>query len=116
MSGILKDNPNLEEFELISLDSYTFLNVNNFIENFEDYYIGKNMRKLTLKEAFKFHEKTKFLEEGTENLEELTINKCILNQKFFKLNDNLRVLKLILVNFSADTFEINFEQFLFVIE
>lgn len=79
MSGILKDNPFLEEFELVSTNGYTFLNVNNFIENFEDYYIGKNLKKLTLRESFKFNEKSKFLEEGTENLEELTINKSVLN-------------------------------------
>jgi len=82
------------------------LNVNNLIENFEDYFIGPSLKKLTLKDSFKFTEKTRFLEEGTFNLEELTINKTILNQK---LGDHLRILKLCPVNFSAETFEISIE-------
>lgn len=68
MGGVLKDNPFLEEFELVALDGYTFLNINNFIENFEEWFIGKSLKKLTLREAFKFTEKTKFLEEGTKNV------------------------------------------------
>ena len=40
MSGILKENPYLESFELVLMNSYNFLNVNNFIESFEDYSIG----------------------------------------------------------------------------
>ena len=69
MTGILKENPIMEEFELIALSGYVFLNVNNLIENFEDYFIGPTLKKLTLKESFKFTEKTRFLEEVTSNLE-----------------------------------------------
>ena len=61
------------------MNGYTFLNVNIFIENFEDYFIGKNLRKLTLRESFKFTDKTRFLDEATGSIEELTINKTILN-------------------------------------
>lgn len=86
MTGVLKDNPYLESFELVLLNSYNFLNVNNFIENFEDYNIGMNLRKLTLRDSFKFGEKTRFLDEGTKNLEELTITKTIISQRFFKLD------------------------------
>ena len=50
------------------MNSYNLLNVNNFIENFEDYFIGPSLRKLTLRESFKFTDQTKFLEEGTKNL------------------------------------------------
>ncbi|CDW75705.1 UNKNOWN [Stylonychia lemnae] len=116
MTGVLKDNPYLQEFELVSLNGYTFLNVNNLIENFEDYFVGPNLRKLILRESFRFTDKTRFLEEGTNNIEELVINKTILNQKFFKLCERLRILKLCPINFSAEQFEINFEQFVFVIE
>lgn len=49
-------------------------------------------------------------------MEEMVINKTILNQKNFRLSDNLKVLKLIPVNYSTDTFEISFDQFVFVIE
>lgn len=87
LSGVLKDNPSLQEFELVATNSYIFLNVNNFVENFEDYYIGPALKKLTLRDAFRFTDKTRFLEEGSANLEELTINKTILNQKYFKLSD-----------------------------
>jgi hypothetical protein len=63
-----------------------------------------------------YTEKTKFLEEGTKNLTELTISKTILNQKNFRLSENLTVLKLSPVNFGSDAFEISLDQFLFVIE
>ena len=116
MSGILKENPFIESFELVLTNSYNFLNVNNFIENFEEYQIGPNMRKLTLRDSFKFTEKTRFLDEGTKGIEELTINKTILNQRFFKLDESLRMLKLCPVNFACDVFEISFEQFVFVID
>ena len=116
MGGVLKENPYLESFELVLMNSYSFLNINNFIENFEDYYIGLKLKKLTLRESFKFTDKTKFLEEGTKNLQELNINKTILNQRFFKLEENLRVLKLCPLNYPSDSFEISFEQFVFVID
>ena len=79
MGGILKNNPYIETFELVLTNGYNFLNVNNFIEGFEDYTVGPKLRKLTLRESFKFNEKTKFFEEGTKNVEELTITKTILN-------------------------------------
>lgn len=40
MGGILKENPTIESFELVVLNSYNFLNVNLYLENFEDYFIG----------------------------------------------------------------------------
>lgn len=116
MSGVMKGNPYLESFELVLLNGYNFLNVNNFIEGFEDYTIGNRLRKLTLRESFKFCDKTRFLEEGTRNLEELTVTKTILNQRIFKLDDRLRVMKLCPVNFATDSFEIGFEQFIFVLD
>ncbi len=109
MGGVLKENPYLQSFEIVLLNGYNFLNVNNFIENFEDYYIGSRMRKLKLRDSFRFNEKTRFLDEGTKNLEELTITKTILNQRFFKLDDNLKILKLTPVNYNSDSFEISFE-------
>jgi hypothetical protein len=63
-----------------------------------------------------YTEKTKFLDDGTNNLSCLTINKTVLNQKNFRLSENLRVLKLTPINFGADSFEISLDQFLFVIE
>lgn len=116
MGGIFKDNPYLKVFEVVLLNSYNFLNVNNFIESFEDYSIGHKMKKLTLRDSFLFSEKTRFLDEGTRNLEELTITKTILNQKFFKLDETLRILKLCPVHFASESFEISFEQFIFVID
>lgn len=109
MGGILRDNPFLEAFEVVLMNSYSFLNVNNFVENFEDYFVGPRLRKLTLRDSFRFNEKTRFLDDGTKNIEELTITKTILSQRFFKLDEKLRVLKLCPVNFSSECFEINFE-------
>lgn len=40
MSGVLHENPYLQEFELISTSVYSFLNVNNYLENFEDFVVG----------------------------------------------------------------------------
>ena len=37
MSGVLHQNPYLEAFELESTSAYAFINVNNFLENFEDF-------------------------------------------------------------------------------
>jgi len=116
LSGVLHQNPYLEEFELISTSAYSLINVNMYIENFEDVVLGRSLRKLTLRDSLKYTERTRFAEEGTSALEEMVINKTILNQKNFRLSDNIRVLKLIPVNYSSDTFEISFDQFVFVIE
>jgi hypothetical protein len=85
------------------------LNVNNFIENFEDFRIGKNLKKLSMLDSFKYTEETKFLDEGTSNIEYLNINKSILFQKNFKLSSNIRVLKLSPINYYSEFFEIKFE-------
>jgi hypothetical protein len=79
LSGVLHQNPYLEEFELVSTSAYTFLNVNNYIENFEDVVLGRRLRKLTLRDSLKYTERTRFVEEGTSTLEEMIINKTILN-------------------------------------
>lgn len=116
LSGVLHNNPILEQFELISTSAYIYLNVNNFLENFEDFQVGPALKKLTLRDSMKYTDRTKFLDEGTHNVEELCLNKSILNQKNFRLSDNIRILKLTPVNFSTDIFEVGFDQFLFVIE
>jgi len=79
MSGVLHENPYLEEFELIATSAFCFLNVNNYIENFEDFTLGEKLRVLQIKDSMIYTERTKFLEEGTGNLQELTVNKTILN-------------------------------------
>jgi len=116
MSGILHENPYLSGFELISTSAFSFLNVNNYLENFEDFVIGNQLLTLSLRDSMIYTEKTKFLDDGTNNLSSLTINKTVLNQKNFRLSENLRVLKLTPINFGADSFEISLDQFLFVIE
>jgi hypothetical protein len=100
----------------VSTSAYSFINVNNYLENFEDVVLGSNLKKLTLRDSLRYTERTRFAEEGTVSLEEMVINKTILNQKNFRLSDNLKVLKLVPVNYSTDTFEISFDQFVFVIE
>ena len=67
-------------------------------------------------DSFKYTEETRFLEDGTGNVEELLINKTILFQKNFKLSDKLKILKLTPVNYHSEFFEIKFDQFLFVLE
>ena len=79
MSGVLHDNPYLEEFHLIATSPFCFLNVNNYIENFEDFILGESLRKLTIRDSMIYTERTKFLEEGTKNLQHLVLNKTILN-------------------------------------
>lgn len=61
MSGILNENPYIEEFSLWARDGYVFLNVNNFIDKFEDYNIGQSLKTLELIDSFRFTELTKFL-------------------------------------------------------
>lgn len=100
----------------MSTSAYSFINVNNYLENFEDVVLRSNLKKLTLRDSLRYTERTRFAEEGTVSLEEMVINKTILNQKNFRLSDNLKVLKLVPVNYSTDTFEISFDQFVFVIE
>ena len=56
-----------------------------------------------------YSEKTKFLEDGTNSLRELTVSKTILNQKNFRLSENLQILKLTPINFGADSFEISLD-------
>jgi len=109
MSGVLHDNPYLEEFEVVATSAFCFLNVNNYIENFEDFILGEQLRVLAIKDSMIYTDRTKFLEEGTKNLQELVVNKTILNQKNFRLSDNLMVLKLTPVNFNTDSFEIQME-------
>lgn len=109
MSGILHENPYITEFELSTLSNVAFLNVNHYLENFEDCVVGPNLKKLVLKEALIYTEKTKFLEDGTNCLEHLCVNKTVLSQKNFRLSENLRVLKLQPVNFATDAFEINLD-------
>ena len=109
MSGLLDKNPLLESFELVTVSAYTFLNFNNYLENFEDIEIGPCMRKLVLRDAMKYGERTNFLGDGTKNLLHLDINKSILNQKNFCLSDKLRVLMLNPINFPTEIFEITFE-------
>lgn len=46
MSGVLHENPYLEEFELIATSAFCFLNVNNYIENFEDFTLGEKLKVL----------------------------------------------------------------------
>ena len=79
MSGILHENPFIQEFEMTSLSSVAYLNVNYYLENFEDCVVGPNLKKLVLREALIYTDKTKFVEEGTNCIEELHINKTILN-------------------------------------
>ena len=79
MAGVLDNNPVLESFELETVSAYTFLNVNNFLENFEDFKLGPRMRKLILRDALRYTERTNFLSESTSNLEVLHINKTILS-------------------------------------
>ena len=43
MSGLLHENPYLEAFELRTISAQTYLNVNNFLENFEDITIGQSL-------------------------------------------------------------------------
>ena len=93
----------------MSTSAYSFINVNNYLENFEDVVLGSNLKKLTLRYSLRYTERTRFAEEGTVSLEEMVINKTILNQKNFRLSDNLKVLKLVPVNYSTDTFEISFD-------
>lgn len=64
----------------------------------------------------KYTERSNFLSAGTQFLEELHVNKTILNQANFCLSENLRILKLNPVNFPSEIFEISFEQFIFVID
>lgn len=109
MSGLLDKNPTLESFELVTVSAYTFLNVNNYLENFEDIELGPNMQKLVLRDAMKYGERSNFLSKGTQNLQILHVNKTILNQKNFCLSDNLRILKLNPINFPTEIFEISFE-------
>jgi len=90
--------------------------VGNFIEEFEDFTIGDSMKTLIMRDSFKYTNKTRFLEEGTNALSYIEINKTILNQKNFKLSDQLQVLKLSPVNYYSEFFEIKFDQFLFVVE
>lgn len=90
--------------------------MNNFVENFEDFQVGENLVKLKMLDSFKYSDQTRFMEEGTRNIQSLEINKTILNQLNFKLSGNLRVLKLSPIYFHCDFFEIKFDQFLFVIE
>jgi hypothetical protein len=40
LSGVLHENPFIEEFGLEATTAYSYLNVNNYIENFEDFTIG----------------------------------------------------------------------------
>jgi hypothetical protein len=67
-------------------------------------------------DSSKYSDQTKFLEDGTKNIQSLKINKTILNQKNFKLSQNLQELILNPVNHYSPFFELKFEQFLFVIE
>ena len=109
MSGILHENPYLEEFEMIASSPYSFLNVNSYLENFEDFTIGESLTKLTLRDSMIYTERTKFLEGGTGNITHLDMSKTVLNQKNFRLSENLLVLKLNPVNFAANSFEISFD-------
>lgn len=116
MSVVLDRNPTLESFELVTVSAYTFLNVNNYLEHFEDVQVGPALRKLILRDAMKYTDKSNFLSQNTSRLEVLHVNKTILNQKSFRLSENLRVLKLNPVNFPSEIFEISFDQFIFVLE
>ena len=109
MSGVLHANPNLETFEMVAVSAYVFMNCNDFLQNIEDIELGPAMKKLVLRDAMKYSERSNFLTKGTQNLEVLHINKTILNQPSFSLSDNLRVLKLNPLNFPTEIFEINFE-------
>ena len=89
LSGVLHKNPYLEEFEMVATNSEVFVNVNCYMENFEDFEIGEKLQKLTLIDSMLYNDRSKFLEQGTSNLFSLCINKSILNQKNFKLSDSL---------------------------
>jgi hypothetical protein len=65
LSGVLHQNPYLEAFELISTSAYSFINVNNYLENFEDVVLGRSLKKLTLRDSLRYTERTRFAEEGT---------------------------------------------------
>jgi hypothetical protein len=69
LSGVLNENPHLEQFELIATNAAMFVNVNKFVENFEDFTLGPRMRKLTLRDSLQYTERSKFLEGGTGFLE-----------------------------------------------
>lgn len=109
MSGILHENPYLEEFEMVATSNYSFLNVNNYLENFEDFSLGERLTKLTLRDSMIYTDRTKFLENGTSNIKYLEMSKTILNQKNFRLTENLQVLKLGPINFAADSFEVSYD-------
>ena len=79
MAGVLDNNPTLQSFELVTVSAYTFLNVNNYLENFEDINVGPSLKKLVLRDALKYSERSNFLSLGTLNIRELHINKTILN-------------------------------------
>ena len=89
MSGLLHENPYLEAFELRTISAQTYLNVNNFLENFEDITIGQSLRRLVLRDAMKYSDRSKFLTKGTGSLEVLDINRTIVNQLSFSLSDKL---------------------------
>ena len=43
LSGILHENPYLEEFGMESTSAFSYLNVNNYLENFEDFTVGPQL-------------------------------------------------------------------------
>ena len=79
LSGVLHKNDWLEEFAMVATDSEVFVNVNCYMENFEDFEVGQRLKKLTLVDSLLYNERSKFLEHGTGNLSHLCINKSILN-------------------------------------
>ena len=56
-----------------------------------------------------YTEHTRFLERGTGSLLELNVSKTVLNQKNFRLNDQLQVLRLLPLDYTPDPFEISFD-------
>ena len=61
------------------MNAAIFLNVNNYLEDMEDVKLGFNLRRLVLRDAMKYSDKSKFLSTGTVNLEHLEVNKTILS-------------------------------------
>ena len=78
MRGIFHDNPFLYELSLVSKSHINLINVNKFVESTETYKLSPLLKNFELRDGIKYSERTKFLENGTLNLERLSLNKTIL--------------------------------------
>ena len=69
-----------------AMSNKSFDHVAEILEFEELLEVGHNLKKLELLDGLRHSEQAKFLNDGTCNIEELAINKTILNQKNFKLS------------------------------